>query len=116
MVEVSIENLRLLAEEIAADAGERFGSEHLALAMDKIVFGPAYYDGSPDHPDYISGQAHPADPLSVKLTKLASRAKLYLKYDLYLAENGFTGNREIDAAIKRIAVWDAHKAELSAET
>ena len=116
MVEVSINNLRALAEEIAADKLEKFGSEHLALAMDKILFGPAYYDGNPDHPDPVSGIAYAADPLETKLVKLASRAETYLKYDRYLAENGYSGNREIDAAIKRIAIWDAHKTELAADS
>ena len=60
--------------------------------MDKILFGPAYYDGNPNHPDPITEIAYPADPLDTKLIKLADRAVVYLKYDRYLAENGFAGN------------------------
>lgn len=105
-------DLRKRAEEIAADKYEKFGSEHIALAMDEAVPGAAYNDGNPDHPDLITGVAPAADPLLVKLEKLEDRALVYLRYDRYLAENGFTGNREIDAAIKRRAIWNAHKDEL----
>ena len=48
MVEIKIENLKALAEEIALDQREVFASEHVALAMDRIIPALAYNDGTPD--------------------------------------------------------------------
>jgi hypothetical protein len=110
MVEPKIENLKALAEEIATDLGEVFESEHVALAMDRIVFGPAYYDGTSEKPTQAG---HEADDIETKLQKLFERAKIYRAYDKFLAENGYVGNREIDAAIIRQSVWNAHKQELA---
>ena len=110
MVEPKIENLKVLAEEIAQDQSEIFGSEHVALAMDRIVFGPAYYDGTAEKPTQAG---HEADDIETKLKKLAERAKIYRAYDKFLAENGYVGNREIDAAIIRKSVWDAHVDEIA---
>jgi predicted phage terminase large subunit-like protein len=111
MVEPVIENLRALGEEIAADRGERFGSEHLAMAMDRILPGTAYWDGNADHRDE-SGLVPEEDSLDLKLAKLERAARIYIKYDRYLAENGIAGNREIDAAVKRIRRLDGHKDSL----
>ncbi|MGH7746093.1 MAG: hypothetical protein ACREQ5_15175, partial [Candidatus Dormibacteria bacterium] len=109
MIERTIDNLYALGEEIANDKGETFGTEHVAQAMDRIIPGAAYYDGKV-HND--SEELIEADSLEVKLNKLFDRSKLYLKYDRLLAEKGYQGNREIDAAIKRLAVWDAHWPEM----
>lgn len=109
MVEIKIENLKALAEEIALDQREVFASEHVALAMDRIVFGPCYYDGTSEKPTQAG---HEADPVEIKLEKLAERAKIYRAYDKFLAENGYQGNREIDAAIIRQSVWNGHIQEI----
>src|SRR5690348_9333241 len=105
MIEPKIENLYALGQEIAVDKGERFGTEHIAQAMDLIIPGSAYYDGK-SHT--ATGELHEADTLEVKLEKLYERTSIYLQYDRLLAEKGYQGNREIDAAIKRISVWDAN--------
>lgn len=104
MIEPKIENLYALGEEIAAEAGERFGTEHLAQAMDRILPGAAYSDGR------LHGtfEAQDADSLNAKLQKLFERASAYLQYDRLLVEKGYQGNREIDAAIQRISAWDAN--------
>lgn len=107
MVEPKIENLDALAREIAADRQEIFGTEHAALAMDRIVFGPAYYDGS----DTVNAE----DSVEEKLVKLEKRMWVYRKYDEYLEKNGYQGNREIDAAIIRNRVWNSHYKEIEEE-
>lgn len=112
MVDATIENLRLLADEIAADLGEAFGSEHLRLAMDRIIPGTAYWDGNPDHRDAY-GEVPEEDSLETKLEKLEGTARIYIKYDRYLAEHGVPGNREIDAAIKRVTLLNEHKTEFA---
>lgn len=115
MVDSVIGNLRALAEEIAAKLYEKFGSEHLALAMDRILPGSPYHDVNSVQLT-STGTPFEIDSLDSKLKKLEVRAKQYLLYDRYLAENGFRGNREIDAAIKRICIFDAHKSEFCGKT
>jgi predicted phage terminase large subunit-like protein len=110
MVEPKIENLEALAQEIAFDRQEIFSSEHVSLAMDRIIFGPCYYDGS----DKPTQTGHDADTVDEKLLKLEERAKIYRAYDKFLAEKGYRGNREIDAAIIRQAVWYGHIDEIIA--
>src|SRR5277367_5721108 len=111
MVEPTIENLEALANEIALDQQEVFGSEHVALAMDRIVFGPCYYDSTPNR---VTGVVHEADTIDEKLRKLDERAKQYRAYDKFLADKGYRGNREIDAAIIRQSVWYGHIDEMIA--
>lgn len=110
MIDPKIENLLELAKEIASDRQEMFGCEnHVGMAMDRIIPGSAYYDGTPDPLTYVP---RPLDTIEDKLNKLEIRAKQYLRYDRTIAKNGFQGNREVDAAIVRLSVFDAHIKEL----
>ena len=109
MVEPKIENLKALAEEIALDQREVFASEHVALAMDRIIPSSAYNDGTPDR---LTNALAEADSVEDKLKKLEERAKIYRAYDKFLAEKGYQGNREIDAAIIRQSVWNGHIQEI----
>lgn len=112
MVEVRIENLRALAEEIHLDRQEPFDVEHFHLAMDRILFGPAYYTDDPDHPDLITGLPRTPDPLDVKLKKLKDRWAIYVQFDRVMA-TGQSGALAVDAAQKRLAVWDVRKKEIT---
>jgi predicted phage terminase large subunit-like protein len=109
MIEPKIENLEALSKEIAADLQEPYGTEHVAIAMDRIVHGAAYCDGTSDP---VTNEIREADSIEEKFRKLEIRAKQYLIYDRYLAEHGYRGNREIEAAIIRQSVFNAHIKEI----
>lgn len=99
MVERTILNLIDVAKEIAADRYELFGCEdHVGMAMDEIIPGAAYDE---------------KDPIDLKLDKLEARAKIYLKYDEIVSEQGFSGNRQIDAAKLRRTTYLEHGKEFT---
>jgi len=111
MLENTIENLRPLAEEIAREQQEIFATEHLHMAMDRIIAGPCYYVTTSEHPLPAGIED---DTIDVKLDKLLERAKIYRKFDEYLATTGQRGNRAIDAAVIRQRVWNEHYDEFHA--
>lgn len=115
MIEPKIENLLVLAQEISVDRQEIFDVEHFHLAMDRILFGPAYYDGDPDHPDLITRLPYQPDDLEAKINKLLARWKIYLKFDRHMA-TGQAGAAAVEAAKKRLAVWNAHNGNVDSVT
>ena len=99
MVPRTINNLIEVAKEIAAERYELFGcEEHVLMAMDEILPGPAYDE---------------KDDIDTKLSKLSERATTYLAYDKIVSEQGFSGNRQIDAAKSRRETYLAHGEEFA---
>jgi len=89
------------ARNYAQRENEAFGSKHVWWAMDRLIPGNCYGDN---------------DSLDEKLIALENRAAVYLGYDRLIVRLGQAGNSEVDASVKRLAIYDAQVPEIKKHT
>jgi phage terminase large subunit-like protein len=86
-----------LAHICATDESEQFESKHIWTVMDEIIPGSAYLE---------------RDETTAKLIACEIRSAYYLAHDRLIVKRAQKGNREVDSAAKRLAIYDEHVGEI----